>query len=258
MELNGGNKQTLDAALTAFTDELRAGADDESAVTLAYTHSLHRMWRTALRMLPLSEGWSVLDVGSGLGILAFELTANLRLYVQGLDIDPRFVKHSVDCSLDWTGRTCSPRGPLSSSAKVTFGASHSMLLFRHRFHPRASAVPTRSGAGPQRTPPGGTAGGIRLRERYRRPVAHDLAGTQPLSGPAGRRRSDYPARKGAVTANGGRKLSTYLRQAGFDITSVVVLPEAQHRVVDREDGERSLSAGAAAGRSGRGSWPRAP
>ena len=38
----------------------------------------------------------------------------------------------------------------------------------------------------------------------------------------------------------GRKLSTYLRQVGFEITSVVVLPEAQHRVVDNLDGERSL------------------
>jgi hypothetical protein len=41
----------------------------------------------------------------------------------------------------------------------------------------------------------------------------------------------------------GRKLSTYLRQVGFDITSVVVLPEAQHRVVDTHDGEQSLVLG---------------
>jgi hypothetical protein len=38
----------------------------------------------------------------------------------------------------------------------------------------------------------------------------------------------------------GRKLSTYLRQVGFDIASIVVLPEAQHRIVDGGDGERSL------------------
>src|ERR1700677_1637917 len=94
VELDRQKQATLDMTLTAFTDELRAGADDESAVTLAYTHSLHRMWRTALRMLPLSEGSSVLDIGSGLGILAFELAANLRLHVQGIDIDKRFVAHS--------------------------------------------------------------------------------------------------------------------------------------------------------------------
>jgi hypothetical protein len=38
----------------------------------------------------------------------------------------------------------------------------------------------------------------------------------------------------------GRKLSSYLRQVGFGIASVVVLPEAQHRIVNRLDGERSL------------------
>ena len=62
--------------------------DELSAVTLAYTHTLHRAWRTALRMLPVSEGSSVLDVGSGLGVLAFELASNLKLRVLGVDIEP--------------------------------------------------------------------------------------------------------------------------------------------------------------------------
>src|ERR1700691_1379062 len=95
MELDPSKQAALDATLDAYTEELRAGTDDESAVTLAYTHSLHRMWRTALRMLPMPAGSSVLDVGSGLGILAFELAANLGVHVQGVDIDPRFVAHSV-------------------------------------------------------------------------------------------------------------------------------------------------------------------
>src|ERR1700677_2019340 len=95
VELDRQKQATLDQTLTTFTDELRAGADDESAVTLAYTHSLHRMWRTALRMLPITDASSILDVGSGLGILAFELAANLGVHVQGVDIDPRFVKHSI-------------------------------------------------------------------------------------------------------------------------------------------------------------------
>src|SRR5580658_7948239 len=96
MELDLSKQAALDTTLEAYTGELRAATDEESAVTLAYTHSLHRMWRTALRMLPVPEGSSVLDVGSGLGILAFELAANLRLHVQGVDIDPRFVKHSTE------------------------------------------------------------------------------------------------------------------------------------------------------------------
>ena len=38
----------------------------------------------------------------------------------------------------------------------------------------------------------------------------------------------------------GRKLTNYLRAAGFDINSLVVLPEAQHRTVDAGDAERAL------------------
>ena len=38
----------------------------------------------------------------------------------------------------------------------------------------------------------------------------------------------------------GRKLTTYLRSAGFGINSIVVLPEAQHRLVDGDDNERAL------------------
>ncbi|HEY7948132.1 MAG TPA: class I SAM-dependent methyltransferase, partial [Acidimicrobiales bacterium] len=96
MDLDQSKQATLDSALEAYTEELRADGEDESAVTLAYTHSLHRMWRTALRMLPVAAGSSILDVGSGLGILAFELAANLGLEIQGVDIDTRFVKHSIE------------------------------------------------------------------------------------------------------------------------------------------------------------------
>jgi SAM-dependent methyltransferase len=38
----------------------------------------------------------------------------------------------------------------------------------------------------------------------------------------------------------GRKLTSYLRAAGFDINSLVVLPEAQHRLVGADDAERAL------------------
>lgn len=38
----------------------------------------------------------------------------------------------------------------------------------------------------------------------------------------------------------GRKLTSYLRTGGFEITAVVVLPKAQHRVVDAGDPERLL------------------
>ena len=54
MDLDRNKQTVLDTILEGFTEELRQ-VDGESAVTLAYTHSLHRMWRTALRMLPVPK-----------------------------------------------------------------------------------------------------------------------------------------------------------------------------------------------------------
>ncbi len=94
MNLDDTKVRLLDAALDAYVEELRSCGEDTAAVTLAYTHSLHRFWRTILRMLPVSPEWSVLDVGSGLGILAFELAANLPVGIEGVDIERGFVKHA--------------------------------------------------------------------------------------------------------------------------------------------------------------------
>src|ERR1700749_2893350 len=94
MNLDDTKAGLLDAALDEYVDELRGAGEDTAAVTLAYTHSLHRFWRTIMRMLPVSPEWSVLDVGSALGILAFELAANLPVRVHGVDIERGFVEHA--------------------------------------------------------------------------------------------------------------------------------------------------------------------
>jgi ubiquinone/menaquinone biosynthesis C-methylase UbiE len=240
MELDPSKQAALDATLEAYTGELRAATDDESAVTLAYTHSLHRKWRTALRMLPMPEGSSVLDVGSGLGILAFELAANLGVHVQGVDIDTRFVKHSIALldRLDqqdlFTGGA-TVRFSEGDIRKLTFDNDCFDLAFvRELLQFLSDPVEA-------------------LREVYRvvRPGGYacisdtddQLHITWPEHSPPLARLvgavSDIQYARGG-DRQCGRKLSTYLRHVGFDIASVVVLPEAQHRIVDRLDGERSL------------------
>jgi ubiquinone/menaquinone biosynthesis C-methylase UbiE len=240
MELDPSKQAALDATLEAYTGELRAATDDESAVTLAYTHSLHRKWRTALRMLPMPEGSSVLDVGSGLGILAFELAANLGVHVQGVDIDTRFVKHSIALldrldqqDLFTDGATV--RFSEGDIRKLTFDNDCFDLAFvRELLQFLSDPVEA-------------------LREVYRvvRPGGYacisdtddQLHITWPEHSPPLARLvgavSDIQYARGG-DRQCGRKLSTYLRHVGFDIASVVVLPEAQHRIVDRLDGERSL------------------
>ena len=69
MELGEAKQRELDDLLDAFADELKRNpAEENAAVNLAYTHGVQRAYRTVLRMLPVTPGSSVLDVGSGLGI----------------------------------------------------------------------------------------------------------------------------------------------------------------------------------------------
>jgi ubiquinone/menaquinone biosynthesis C-methylase UbiE len=240
VDLDTDKQATLDAVLEAYTHELRAVGDDESAVTLAYTHSLHRMWRIALRMLPLAPGSSVLDVGSGLGILAFELAASLRLHVQGIDIDERFVTHSNalrgrldDDDLFADGATVQfVEGDIRRlpSGDGTFDLVFVRELLQFLVDP-VQAV----GEVHRVVKPGGYA--------CVSDTDDQLHITWPPHSPSLARLvgavSDIQYARGG-DRQCGRKLSTYLRQVGFAITSVVVLPEANHRVVDRLDGERSL------------------
>ncbi len=241
MELDQGKQITLDAALEAMTEELRQAEDHESAVTLAYTHSLHRMWRTALRMLPVPEGSSILDVGSGLGVLAFELAANLGVHVQGVDIDPRFVGHSItllarldDQNLFSEGATV--RFSEGDVRDLAFDDGCFDLAFIRELLQFLPDPEQALGELYRVVRPGGYACVSDTDDQL-----HITAG-RPTVPPLARlvaAVSDIQYSRGG-DRQCGRKLSIYLRHVGFDVTSVVVLPEAQHRVVDQLDGERAL------------------
>ena len=231
----------LDQELVSYSSEIGQDPAEESAVvTLAYTHGLHGPWRNVVRMLPVQPEWSVLDVGTGLGILSFELAGNLPITVTGVDIEARFVAHASELR-----RRLDDRGYFAKGASIRFslGDIHDLevpdnsvdLVFVRevlQFLPDPLAA---------------------VRELFRvvRPgqfaclgdIDDQLYITWPPPSPAKERLV------GAFTAlhrqrggdrQVGRKLSTYLSEAGFHIDSIVVLPEAQHRVVDAHDAERSL------------------
>jgi ubiquinone/menaquinone biosynthesis C-methylase UbiE len=240
VELDQNKQIALDVILTSYAEELRLAGEDESAVTLAYTHSLHRMWRTALRMLPMSAGTSVLDVGSGLGILAFELAANLALHVQGVDIDERFVRHSVallerldETELFTDGATIQfVEGDIR---KLDTGDDSFDLVFVRELLQFLSDPIEAVREVYRVVKPGGyacvsdTDDQLHITWPPHSPPLARLVGAI----------SDIQYGRGG-DRQCGRKLSTYLSQVGFKIASIVVLPEAQHRVVSREDGERAL------------------
>jgi ubiquinone/menaquinone biosynthesis C-methylase UbiE len=240
LELHLVQQLVLDEVLTAYTDELRQDpAEKTAAVTLGYTHSLHRLWRTALRMLPVDKDWSVLDVGCGLGILSFELAANLPVCVHGVDIEPRFIFHADKL----LGRL-QKRSLFAEGAQISFSQgdvraldipdnSVDLLVVREvlQFVPDPLEV---------------VAELFRVLEPGGYACVSDTDDQLYITWPP----SDAQSRLvGAVTAlhrqrggdrNTGRKLSSYLHRTGFEITATVVLPDAQHRLVDSTDVERAL------------------
>jgi ubiquinone/menaquinone biosynthesis C-methylase UbiE len=240
VNLDEAKGQRLDAELERYAEELRQAGEGGAAVTLAYTHTLHRSWRTALRMLPLPPDWSVLDVGSGLGVLAFELAANLPVHVVGVDIDPSFVAHAETLRDRLTEAEL-----LDDSAAIEFSVgdvaalefpegSFDLAFVRELFQflpdPVAAARELL-----RVLRPGGFACVSDMDDQLRI--------TWPPPSPALGRLVEAVAsvqRDGGGDRQIGRKLTTQLRAAGFQINSVLVLPEAQHRVVGPEDTERAL------------------
>jgi ubiquinone/menaquinone biosynthesis C-methylase UbiE len=244
VDLDEAKQAVLDEVLQTYANEMAPNADDQKAeVTLRYTHNLHRSWRTALRMLPIDPAWSILDVGCGLGILSFELAANLPLVIQGIDIEESFIVHA-----DQLLARLDDRGIFHEGARVRFtpGDIHDLpvpdntvdLLFVREL---LQFLPDPVSA---------------VRELFRvvKPGGYacisdtddQLYITWPPPCEAQTRLVDaftsLHRGKGGDRQT-GRKLSTYLGEAGFEVVSTVVLPEAQHRMVDANDVERALIIG---------------
>jgi ubiquinone/menaquinone biosynthesis C-methylase UbiE len=240
VNLDEAKSGALDGVLEAYASDLRDSGDETAAVTLAYTHSLHRPWRTALRMLPVPSHWSVLDVGCGLGILDFELVANLPIRIVGIDIEPGFVGHAevLRQRLAASGLFvdgASLRFEVGDIRALAFADKAFDLVFVRELlqflpdplqavdelfrvlRPGAFLCISDSDDQLRITWPPASEAFERLVAAVKQ-VQHERGGDRQT----------------------GRKLTTYLRTAGFEIASVVVLPEAQHRLVNPGEVERAL------------------
>lgn len=240
VELDGTKAAALDATLEAYASSLRSAGEDYAAATLAYTHRIHGLWRQVVRMLPVPVGSAVLDVGTGFGMLPFELAANVEVEVEGVDLEPRFVEHAVNLRARFVvdGLLADPSRigfTVADACALPFADRSFDLLFMREV---VQFVPDPVAA-------------MREACRVLRPGGFACVGdtddqlriTWPPPSPALSRLVD--AVSAVQHAQGGdrqsgRKLTSYLRSADFRINSLVVLPEAQHRLVGPEDTERTL------------------
>jgi len=220
----------LDRHYGALLDEMQARGDLQGVALAAYTASLHTTWRNVvLRVLGVQGGWRVLDVGSGLGLLAFELAANLPVQVEGIDLEPDFVAGADDLRR----RLEAEHGFFAGGASVRFGVGDVMAVpFADR---EFDLVVVRELMQFLADPVGATA----ELHRVCKPGGHvcvsdiddQLYITWPEPSPAFERLHravDEVQRGRGGDRHVGRKLTTFLRAADFDVASVLVVPEAQH------------------------------
>lgn len=240
VDLDRTKAGVLDDTLAGYIDELREAGEDNALATLGYTHGIHRIWRQVIQMLPIPEDSDVLDAGTGFGLLPFELAANSAVHVEGIDLEPEFVRHAQILQA-----RLAEQGHFVPGSETAFAVGDAMAMD----FPDASFDLVFMREVLQFIPDPVAA----LREVFRllAPGAFACVGdtddqlriTWPPPSPALTRLVDAVAE--VQHAHGGdrqsgRKLTTYLRAAGFQINSLVVLPEAQHRVVHPEDAERAL------------------
>jgi ubiquinone/menaquinone biosynthesis C-methylase UbiE len=240
MNLDPQKIALLDAVLGEYTDELRSAGEDDVAVTLAYTHGVHRAWRQVVQMLPLATGDAVLDVGTGLGILPFELAANVAVRAAGVDHTAAYIEHAQVLQQRLAAQDLfdleADLGLFTGDARDLQFADESFdLVFMREVLQFIPEPVSALGELFRVLRPGGFACVGDTDDQLWLTWPPPSAALSRLIGAV----SSVQQIQGGDRQT-GRKLTSYLSAAGFKINSLVVLPEAQHQLVSPDDGERAL------------------
>lgn len=228
--------QPLDEAYGALATER---SDPPGGMLLDQTVATAAARRRLLPIVPLRDGWRVLDLGTGFGPLAFELAANAAVEVVGVDTDAEVLAAA-------TGLIGRLDGFLANGASVRFESGDATRL---PFEPAGFDLVTARLLFQHLADPAGAA-----REVYRmlRPggyafvfdVDDGLGASYPApEGPLEVLEGAFAAWQASYGGDReiGRKLSSLLSSAGLVVEAVVAVPQAEHRREGPGDPARVLS-----------------
>jgi ubiquinone/menaquinone biosynthesis C-methylase UbiE len=198
------------------------------------------MRRHILGMLGVRPGWRTLDIGTGFGPIPMELAALEPIEAFGVDVDSNVLQAADRVRIDVEGRGGLQPGSLVNFAVGdAYGLTHSdrsidlvtaRFVFQHlRDHPVAISEMARV------VKPGGLACVI--------DVDDGLSVTYPEPSPAYRLLADAVSAMQTLQGGGrhvARRLPAMLDLGGFEIRSVLALPDTEYRTSRPGDVNRLL------------------
>ena len=225
MQLDPQRSEVVDTVLSTY---LASHPDLSERWLLEQTIYTAGSWRSVLQFLNIQPGWQVLDIGTGFGVVPMELAGQVAVNVVGVDADEAtlVVARQLEALLAWEGHF-EGRGTVEfrdgdvyklPSEDSQFDLSMARLVFQHLDDPGAAAEELL-----RVTRPGGFVCVVDVDDQFN--IVYPEG-----SNAFDRLHKAYLQQRIAVSndRNVGRKLSTILETAGFEIVAAVVWPQAQH------------------------------
>ncbi len=236
MEFNDAKSKAFDGVVVEFINSL---PDGTSKALLSYNLPLQQAWRTTLKPMIISPTWRTLDVGSGHGLFALELAGQLPMKVKGIEIEEAYVDQAneLKARLDRVGFF-----PQGSEVSFEVGdvnelkfkdSSFDFIMMREVF--QYLSEPNKAVAELYRV----ASKGAYL---FAEDVDDGLYITWPPPHASMQKLHDaigFLQRSFGGDRNSGRKMSSYLRYAGFAINSASLISEAHHLDSNQVNYERS-------------------
>lgn len=209
---------------------------------LSYSLNLHQAWKNILQELHIDESERVLDVGTGLGLIPLNLAALGATNIWGSDISAEYTLHAQSIIAK-----AKAAGAIPQQAQVTFEVADVTSL------PNASeffsTVIVREVFSYLKNPNLGAQELFRVCQRGGRIIVEDIDDLLYTTWPEASESFTELFKLVKVLQNDkggdrnvGRKLTTYLASAGFEIEDVDIITESAHLDVSTIFAEKTFIA----------------